>query len=104
MVFGVEYFSYEFQCTWSEYEIAHGLDRPWMCHMPDIIGFIAVFIGIGNVKSSSHFLTSNSSHDVLLDIQLCALRQNTRRRQFYANIDRRGHYGEHAPVELYTVL
>ena len=30
-----------------EYEIRHGLDQPWMCHMPDIIGFIAVFIGIG---------------------------------------------------------
>merc|ERR1711935_1212019 len=53
MVFGVEYFSYEFQCTWSEYEIAHGLDRPWMCHMPDIIGFIAVFIGIAMMSYST---------------------------------------------------
>ena len=42
----IEYFKRNFECKWSKYEIAHGLDQPWQCHMPNVIGYIAVTIGL----------------------------------------------------------
>ena len=37
---------FDFKCEWSEYDKKHGLDSPWMCDMPYIIGYTAVGISI----------------------------------------------------------
>jgi len=42
----IKYFSYDFQCDWSDYDKLMGNDQPWMCQMPNVIGSIAVFIAL----------------------------------------------------------
>merc|ERR1712131_328937 len=48
-IHSVEYFGSEFNYSWSEYDIEHGNDKPWLCHMPNVIGTIAVVIALGSM-------------------------------------------------------
>ena len=34
-------------CHFSHYEIRNGLDRQFLCHMPIVIGSLAIFIALG---------------------------------------------------------
>ena len=36
-------------CHFSHYEIRHGLDRQFLCHMPIVIGSLAIFIALGEI-------------------------------------------------------
>jgi len=45
----IQYFGSEFNCSWSAYDIEHGNDKPWLCHMPNVIGTIAVVIALGSM-------------------------------------------------------
>ena len=50
----IEFYQVEldFKCEWSEYDTKHGLDSPWMCDMPNIIGYTAVGISIALMGST----------------------------------------------------
>ena len=72
----IEYYKFDFECKWSDYDIAHGLAEPWMCYMPDVVGSIAVSIGLGfiivtvysfisYIRTNSQLPASNSENTLL---------------------------------------
>ena len=60
----IEYYKFDFECKWSEFDTRNGLDRPWMCHMPNIVGSVAVFIGLSTIIYTTYefvnFIRENS--------------------------------------------